>query len=277
LKGVDAVFYLAALSNDPSGELDPSKTLDINYLGRYRVARLSKEYGVKKYVLASSCSIYGFRDDVILDEVSPPNPLTTYAKANFMAEKDTLSLSDDAFTVTALRQATVYGLSPRMRFDVAVNAMALGLFKNNRIPVMRNGDQWRPFVHVRDTSKAFILVLESESVDVNGQVFNVGSNKQNYQIAPLARTLGDALTSGFDLEWYGSPDNRSYRVNFDKIEEKLGYSAAFSPAEGALEIFDSLKEGKVIDSIKTRTVEWYKHLLSSQALLEDIMIRNTIL
>ena len=277
LKGVDAVFDLAALSNDPSGELDPSKTLDINYLGRYRVARLSKEYGVKKYVLASSCSIYGFRDDVILNEVSPPNPLTTYAKANFMAEKDTLSLSDDAFTVTALRQATVYGLSPRMRFDLAVNAMALGLFKNNRIPVMRNGDQWRPFVHVRDTSKAFILILESDSEDINGQIFNVGSNKQNYQIAPLARTLGEALTSGFDLEWYGSPDNRSYKVNFDKIEEKLGYSATFSPTEGALEIFDSLKEGKVVDSIKTRTVEWYKYLLSSQALLEDIMIRNAVL
>ena len=126
LKNVDVVLDLAALSNDPSGELDPSKTIDINYLGRIRVARLSKEYGVKRYILASSCSIYGYNDnDGSVDEISKINPLTTYAKANRKAEEDVLPLADSKFSVTALRFATVYGYSGRMRFDLAINSMVL--------------------------------------------------------------------------------------------------------------------------------------------------------
>jgi len=178
LKGVDAVFDLAALSNDPSGELDPQKTMEINYMGRVRVAKLAKKKGVKKYVLASTCSVYGFQDGV-LDETSNVNPLTTYAKASYMAEKEVLPLADKNFTVTVLRQATVYGFSYRMRFDLAVNGMVKALFENGKIRIMRDGTQWRPFVHVKDTSTAFIKVMESEPEPVNDQTFNVGSNNQN--------------------------------------------------------------------------------------------------
>jgi len=153
LKGVDVVIDLASLSNDPSGELKPAKTYDINYLGRLRVAKLSKEYGVKRYILASTCSVYGFHDKILTEEFST-NPLTTYAKAAVNAEKDILPLGDAGFTVVAPRFATVYGLAPRMRFDLAINAMVLRLQKTKKISVMRDGTQWRPFIHVRDVAKA---------------------------------------------------------------------------------------------------------------------------
>lgn len=277
LKDVDAVIDLAALSNDPSGELDPAKTFDINYLGRTRVAKLSKEYGVKRYILASTCSVYGCRQDMVLDENAPTGPLTTYAKSNLMAEKDVLPLADSDFTVTVLRQATVYGLSPRMRFDLAVNGMTLGLFKNKKIPVMRNGDQWRPFIHVKDTSKAFITVLESSKYKVTGEVFNAGSDEQNYQILSLAEMIGEAASVHFEIEWYGSPDKRAYRVSFDKIRTTLGFTPGYTPKDGAREVYEALEGGKVTDSIKTKTVEWYKHLLSMQRTLKEIVIRDTIL
>lgn len=278
LKDVDAVIDLAALSNDPSGELDPSKTMDINYLGRVRVAKLSKEYGVKRYILASSCSIYGFReDDVLLDEESPTNPLTTYAKANLMAESDVLPLSDSNFCVTVLRQATVYGLSPRMRFDLAINGMTLGLAKNKKLPLMRDGSQWRPFVHVKDTSKAFVAVIGAEVDKVNGARFNVGSNEQNFQIVELARLVGDSLPIEYEIEWYGDTDNRSYRVDFGKIKNGLKYRPDLTPREGAVEIYEALESGAVTDSIKTKTVQWYKYLMESYELMQDIMIKDTIL
>jgi nucleoside-diphosphate-sugar epimerase len=278
LKGVDVVLDLAALSNDPTGELDPSKTLDINYLGRVRVARLSKEYGVKRCILASSCSTYGFRDaNTILTEESELNPLTTYAKANMLAERDTLLLSDEKFTVTVLRQATVYGLSYRMRFDLAVNGMTLGLFRTGKIPVMRDGTQWRPFVHVKDTSKAFILAMEAPEEKVNGQIFNVGSNEQNYQIYQLAQTIGKAVGVDFEIAWYGSPDKRSYRVSFDKIAKTLNFKPDHTPEYGVREIYKALQENRITDNIKTKTVEWYKHLLQTHSFIKELEMRGVIL
>ncbi|HER54398.1 MAG TPA: SDR family oxidoreductase, partial [Candidatus Bathyarchaeota archaeon] len=161
LENIDAIFDLAALSNDPCGELDQQKTLEINYKGRVRVANLAKKHGVKKYVYASTCSVYGFQDGII-DETSNLNPLTTYAKASMMAEKEILPLADKNFSATVLRQATVYGFSYRMRFDLAINGMTLGYYRNGKIPIMRDGKQWRPFVNIKDTSRAFIKVLETE-------------------------------------------------------------------------------------------------------------------
>ncbi len=277
LRGVDAVFDLASLSNDPSGELDPQKTLEINYGGRVRVATLSKKYKVSTYVLASTCSVYGFQEGT-LNEESRLNPLTTYAKANMMAERETLPLADKSFTVTALRQATVYGLSHRMRFDLAINGMVLGFFKNGKIPIMRDGKQWRPFVHVKDTSKAFARVLESDKEMVNGQILNVGDNEQNLQILDLAKKVAESMHLPFNFEWYGSPDMRSYRVSFDKIKEQLGYKTDYTPKEGAREVFDALKEGRLnSDDPRTITVKWYKHLLEAHKLVNDLEINGAIL
>lgn len=276
LKGVDVVMDLAALSNDPAGELDPSKTFDINYLGRIRVARLSKEYGVKRYILASSCSIYGFQNEVI-DETSPVNPLTTYARANRKAEEDVLPLDSSTFSVTALRFATVYGYSARMRFDLAINAMVLGLYKTPRIPVMRDGLQWRPFIHIKDVARAYKLIVNQPVDRIDGQIFNVGSDEQNYQILTLAEMIARTLDINYEIEWYGSPDNRSYKVSFAKFRKLTGFSPTYTPKEGAKEIFEALKKGLLAESIKTKTVEWYKHLLECQNLVSEIALRSTLL
>lgn len=275
-KGVDAVFDLAALSNDPAGELNPQKTLEINYQGRERICRLAKENGVRRYVLASSCSIYGFQDETV-DEGSPVKPLTTYAQANSLAEKSNLALASETFTVTALRQATAYGLSRRMRFDLAINGMTLALFKQGSVHIMRDGMQWRPLVHVRDTSRAFIMVLESASDKVNGEIFNVGSDDQNLQILSLAKRLSAAVNVPFKEDWYGDVDKRSYRVNFRKIRDVLAYRTELTPEDGAKEIFAGLKNGKVTDSLQTRTVDWYKSLIEWHKITREVEMNGGIL
>lgn len=276
LKGVDVVMDLAALSNDPSGELDPKKTMDINFKGRARVANLCKQQGVKRYILASSCSIYGFRDGK-LDETSPINPLTTYAKANRKAEINAKKLSDDKFTTTMLRFATVFGLSPRMRFDLAVNGMTLGFFKNKQIPIMRDGKQWRPFIHVKDVAEAYITTIKAPKEKINGEIFNVGSNDQNYQILQLAKEVAKAMKIPFNKKWYGDPDSRSYKISFEKINKTLGYKTKFTVSYGAKEIFDALKKGKTTDSIQTKTVEWYKYLIDAQKIVDTIAINGKVL
>lgn len=277
LKGVDAVLDLASLSNDPSGELDPQKTLEINYEGRVRVANLSRKYGVSKYVLASSCSVYGFQDGILTEE-SLLNPLTTYAKASANAEKEVLPLADQSFSVTILRQATVYGYSYRMRFDLAINGMVLGFYKNGKLPLMRDGKQWRPFVHVKDTSNAFAKVLESDMELVNGQVFNVGNNDQNVQIFNLAQVVAESIDMPFKYEWYGDPDTRSYRVNFNKIKEKLNYTTNYTPRDGAKEVFEALKTGNLtVDDPRTITVKWYKKLIESYSLVKPVEMHGAIL
>ena len=277
LKGIDAVLDLASLSNDPCGELDPQKTLEINYKGRVRVAKLSKKYGVSRYILASSCSVYGFQDSILTEE-SALNPLTTYAKASANAEKEVLPLTDRGFSVTVLRQATVYGSSYRMRFDLAINGMVLGLYKNGQLRIMRDGKQWRPFVHIKDTSNAFAKVLESDVEPVNGQIFNVGNNDQNVQIFDLAQAVAESINMPFKYEWYGDVDTRSYRVSFDKIKEKLNYKTDYTPPEGAKEVFEGLKAGVLnADDPRTITVKWYKSLIESYSLVKSLEMHGTIL
>ena len=276
LDGIDAVMDLAALSNDPSGELDPKRTMDINFRGRARVARLAKQRGVGRYILASSCSIYGFRDGQ-LDERSPINPLTTYARANRKAEIAAKRLADEEFTATMLRFATVFGLSPRMRFDLAVNGMVLGFFKNRQIPIMRDGRQWRPFIHVRDVAEAYVAVIRSPKESVGGQIFNVGSDAQNYQILPLAKEVAGAIRIPFKKRWYGDPDSRSYRISFDKIRDTLGYVTRWTVADGAREIYAALKSGETTDSMQTRTVEWYKYLLDAKEACDAVSMDGQIL
>lgn len=277
LNDVDAVVDMASLSNDPSGELDPQKTLEINYQGRVRVAKMAKKHGVKRYVLASTCSVYGFQDGILTEE-APLKPLTTYAKANVLAEKEILPLADRKFTVTVLRQATVYGYSYRMRFDLAINGMVLGFYKNGKIPIMRDGKQWRPFVHVKDTSNAFIKALETETEIVNGQIFNVGSDEQNFQIFNLAKLIAESIGMPFKYEWYGSPDKRSYRVSFKKIKDILNFKPKYTPKEGAKEVFDAINNGKLDpNDPRTITVKWYKHLIETHNFIKGIELNGKIL
>ena len=177
--GIDGVIDLVAISNDPSGELFGDVTYEINRDSRIRTARLAKESGVKRYILPSSCSIYGFQEEgVIADEDSATNPLTNYAKANLLAEQGVLPLSSENFVVVVLRQSTVYGYSARMRFDLAINGMTYGAWFTRKLPLMRDGNQWRPMVHVSDTADAQIFMLTADKALVNGQVFNVGSEEK---------------------------------------------------------------------------------------------------
>lgn len=277
LDGIDAIIDLAALSNDPCGELEPEKTLEINYKGRVRVAKLAKKNDIKKYVLASTCSVYGFQEKIITER-SDLNPLTTYAKASMMAEKEILPLADKSFSPTVLRQATVYGFSYRMRFDLAINGMVLGFYKKGKIPIMRDGKQWRPFIDVSDTSNAFIKVLEAEDDLVNGQIFNAGSNDQNIQIIDLAKLVAESIDLPFNFSWYGDPDSRSYRVSFNKIKQILNFKPNCSIRTGARKMFDALIEGKLNpDDPRTITVKWYKHLLDMQKFLKDTEINGELL
>jgi nucleoside-diphosphate-sugar epimerase len=276
LDGIEAVCDLAALSNDPAGELEPAKTMEINYGGRARMARMAKSRGVPRYVLASSCSIYGFQEG-LLDETSVPNPLTTYAEANLAAERDVLPLAGGGFCATVLRQATVYGASRRMRFDLAINGMTLGVWQKGSIPVLRDGTQWRPFVYIKDTCRAFIRVLESEPAQVSGEIFNVGCDEQNYQILPLARQVSEAVGREFRYDWYGDPDHRSYRVSFRKIADRLGYRTKYTPDDAAREIFQALEAGHLVPDARTRTVEWYKSLLQWHGVLQGVVLNGAVL
>jgi nucleoside-diphosphate-sugar epimerase len=275
--GIDHVIDLVAISNDPSGELFQDATYQINHRSRVRCAELARAAGVKRYVLPSSCSLYGFQaPSVICDESFPTNPLTTYAKANEMAEQGVLPLAADDFCVVVLRQATVYGDSPRMRFDLAINGMTYGAWKTGVLPLMRDGTQWRPMVHVRDTARAQLFMLQAPRDRINGEVFNVDSADNTYQLGPLAEVIAETLPRDVRIDWYGDPDHRSYRVGFDKIEA-LGWRATLTAREGALEIFEKLEAGEVDKTTETITLQWYQELTRWHRIIREVELHGGVL
>ncbi|MCX6781445.1 MAG: SDR family oxidoreductase [Candidatus Magasanikbacteria bacterium] len=268
LADVYAVIDLAALSNDPSGELDQQRTLDINFHARVRTATIAKEMGVKRYILASSCSVYGFQDGIV-DEAAQPAPITTYAQASLYAEQGVLALGSKDFSVTVLRQGTLYGLSPRMRFDLVVNTMSLTLFKEKIINI-RGGGQWRPLVHVSDSARAFLKVLEAPVEIVSGQIFNVGSTSHNFQIIEIANyILKGSDLGGRILHEKTAVDTRSYRVSCEKISKQLNFVPQFTPEDGAREVLKALTDGTISNTPETSTIDWYKYLISQDPTILD--------
>jgi len=277
LAGVDHVIDLVALSNDPAGEQFQQETYAINHQARAATARLAKELGVKRYVLPSSCSIYGFQPpEVIADERTPTNPLTTYAKANEMAERDVLPLSSPDFTVVVLRQATVYGYSPRMRFDLAINGMTYGAWKTGVLPLMRDGTQWRPMVHVKDTARAQMFMLSATPEKIGGRIFNVGSADGNYQLGPLAEKVAEIVPRDVRIEWYGDPDHRSYRVAFDKLHA-LGFRTLYRAEDGVRDIAEALQAGTIDRTTKTITLDWYRELVSWHERIRQVEMYGGVL
>jgi nucleoside-diphosphate-sugar epimerase len=275
-EGVEHVIDLVAISNDPSGELFQKATYQINHESRVHCAIMAKAAGVKRYILPSSCSIYGFQDPAVrCDETYKTNPLTTYAKANEMAEHDVLPLADEDFCVVVLRQATVYGYSPRMRFDLAINGMTYGAWRTGVLPLMRDGGQWRPMVHVRDAASAQIFMLRAPKDNINGQLFNVGSDQNNYQLGPLAQLICEVLPKEVRIDWYGDADHRSYRVNFDKFEA-LGWKAKHTARDGALEIYDQLEAGSIDRTTETITLEWYQTLTKWHEIIKQVELHGGI-
>lgn len=275
LNGIDVVMDLAALSNDPVGDLDPNNTYEINHLGRVRVAKLSKEAGVPKYILASSASIYGQQNKIATEE-SSVSPLTAYSKANRKAEVDILPLSSDDFSVTVLRFSSVYGISPRMRFDLAINGMVLDFFKNKKITIF-GGNNKRPFVHINDAIQAYKLLLTTSVSKINGQIFNVGSNDQNYVISELAKEVGYALDPNCELEIRDTPDNRSYFASFDKIHDILNFKPQNNVQESSKKMLSALENNTLDYSEKTITLKWYNHIKNTPDLLEKLSINGKFL
>ena len=276
LKDVYALFDLACLSNDPAGEIDPNLTFSINRDGRIHVAKTAKSAGVTKYVISSSCSVYGSADEENLSENSKTNPVSVYAKSTLDAETENLSIADNNFSVTSLRNATVFGLSTRMRFDLVVNLMTLTAFQKRRIIVMGGGQQWRPLVHVSDVANAFLKVLTAPIDSVKSEIFNIGLD--NYQIKNIAYLVREKLP--FPVEIDIAPDDadkRNYSVNFNKAKSTIGFDPIVSIGQGVDEIYNALKNGIVDIGPKTVTVQWYKNIIEAKKLIDSVIINGKVL
>ena len=234
LEGFDAVVHLAELSNDPLCQHDPKKTYEINHLGSVALARAAREAGVARFVYASSCSIYGAAADGVRSEESEPNPQTAYADCKRLVERDVQALASDMFSPTFLRNATAFGASPRIRFDIVLNNLAGLAWTTGRITMTSDGMPWRPLVHVRDIGAAIAATLEAPRDAVANQILNVGDNDNNYRIREIAEAIGEAFPNCKIEFGSNAGDNRSYRVCFDKIRQVLpGFRCEWTATKGA--------------------------------------------
>jgi nucleoside-diphosphate-sugar epimerase len=274
--GHDTVCDLACLSNDPAGEIDPELTYQINRDGRIHVAKTAKQSGVEKYIISSSCSVYGKGEEPQLSETSKTNPISVYAKSTLEAEQQNLSIADNNFCVTSLRNATVFGLSTRMRFDLVVNLMTLTAYQKGRIIVMGGGLQWRPLVHVTDVSKAFVNVLREEKEKINREVFNIGLD--NFQIKNLAYMIREELPFPIEIEMApDDADKRDYNVIFTKAEKIIKFKPQISITKGISEIYLALKSGQVDVGPKTSTVGWYQNIIKAKDLIDSILLNGRVI
>ncbi len=241
LDGFDAVVHLAELSNDPLGQHNPEITYGINYRASVRLAELAKKAGAKRFIYASSCSVYGAGNDEIKTEESATNPQTTYAKCKVLVERDVSAMADDDFSPTFLRNATAFGPSPRMRFDIVLNNLAGLAWTEKEIRMNGDGSAHRPLVHVLDICDAILCALEAPRTKVHNQIFNVGQDSDNYRIREIAEIIRDVFP-GSTIEFGpGGADNRSYRVSFQKIRDQLGFTCRRNAMIGAIQLYALFK------------------------------------
>ena len=234
LRGFDAVVHLAELSNDPLGEHDPETTYEINHRGSVRLAAAAREAGVPRFVYTSSCSVYGAGANSVRDEESEPNPQTAYAQCKVMVERDVKALTNARFAPVFLRNATAFGASPRMRFDIVLNNLAGLAWTTREIKMLSDGTPWRPLVHVEDICRAVLCCLDAPADDISGEIFNVGSDEQNYRIRDVAEIVAEAFPGCATSFGQPSGDNRSYQVSFAKIHDRLpGFRCEWDAARGA--------------------------------------------
>jgi nucleoside-diphosphate-sugar epimerase len=239
LQDVEAVVHMAELSNDPTGQLSPTITYEINHRGSIHLANLAKAAGVRRFVYMSSCSVYGIATGGDVTEESPVNPQTAYADCKTLVERDVMALADDSFSPTFMRNATAFGASPRMRFDIVLNNLAGLAWTTKEIKMTSDGTPWRPLVHALDICKAIVCTLEAPRDIVHNQIFNVGDTNNNYQVKQIAEIIAE-IFKGCQLSFGDNgSDNRSYRVSFEKINKTLpGFKCEWNAARGAQQMFD---------------------------------------
>ena len=276
VKGHDAILHLAALSNDPLGELYPLLTNEINYLATLKLAKLAKESGVERFVFSSSCSSYGINEETV-DENSPLDPLTSYAKSKVASELELRKLADEKFCPVIMRSATAYGLSPNFRFDLVVNNFTGAAFTTGSVKILSDGTPWRPLIHVEDMSNAFVQVLESETEKINGQIFNVGTNEDNYRVKEIAQFVEDIVPdSKIDYAKNADKNSRSYKVNFNKIREQIGFRTKWKLKDGIKNIYEELKKRRLTEKDfndkKFYRVKYLKSLMEKGLLDEKLRV-----
>lgn len=250
LKGFDAIVSLADLSNDPLGNQDPKNTYAINHTAIVRLAKLAKKAGIKRFIYSSSCSIYGIAKDGLVDETSEVFPQTAYAKCKLLVENDLKKLSDATFTTVYMRNATVFGASPRMRFDLVVNNLSGIAWTEKEIRLSSDGTPWRPLVHILDVCEAFLAVLEAPKALVQNQIFNIGSSNGNYQVKDVAKIVGKVFPGCKVTLGKSDGDNRSYKVSFDKLKTTFPKLVIKRTVEdGAKELRDIFKKIKMTKEV----------------------------
>ena len=253
LAGFDAVVHLAAVSNDPLGDLNPGSTLAINHGGTVRVAKAAKAAGVERFLFSSSCSLYGAQGDDYLDESGTFNPVTPYGESKVLSERDLSAMADDDFSPTYLRNSTAYGVSPRLRGDLVVNNLTGFAFTTGKVFLKSDGSSWRPLVHIEDISRAFLAALEADRSIVHDEAFNVGATEENYRIRDVAELVqGIVPDSEVTLSDTAFNDLRNYRVNCDKIADALPAARAeWTVPKGIEELYEAyLAEGLTLEDLE---------------------------
>ncbi len=243
LDGVDAIVHLAALSNDPLSDLDAALTYDINHLASVRLARLGRDAGARRFLFSSSCSNYGAAGGAFMDEDSALRPVTPYGESKVRVEHDLAGLDSPSYVVVSLRNATAYGVSPRLRCDVVLNNLVAWAHTTGAVRLKSDGTPWRPIVHIRDIAQAFLLALAAPHDVVGGRAFNVVATAENYQVRDLARIVADTLPGcAVEIALDASPDVRNYRVRGDRFGEAVGFEPAWDARRGAAELATAFRE-----------------------------------
>jgi nucleoside-diphosphate-sugar epimerase len=274
LEGFDAVLHLAGLSNDPLGDLNPALTYEINHKAAVHLAELSKRAGIERFIFSSSCSNYGAGGQDMLDENSDLKPVTPYGESKVLVERDLSRLADDDFTPVYLRNATAYGVSPRLRFDLVLNNLVAWAFTTGKVHLKSDGSPWRPLVHIEDISRAFLAVLHAPREIVHDQAFNVGVPDENFRIREIAEIVKETVPgSEVSFAEGASPDKRNYRVDCNRLPTLVPeYQPQWNVRKGAAELYEAYQRiGLTLDEFEGRRYKRIDHvrLLIEQGILEN--------